>query len=74
MERIGVVLENVIHNLKGLLISKKEIEGFLLYSDSTNKTSLLLVEDGPNLWKTRWFSDREYTYKTPAKSINTVFK
>lgn len=74
MERIGVVLENIIHNIKGLMFSKKEIEGFLLYSDNTNNTSLLLVEDGPHLWKTRWFNDNEYKYKTPAKNINSVFK
>ena len=54
-------------------VEKTEVEGYLMMSDFTNKKTLLLIKEGENTWKTRWFNDNENTYKAPEVSIQKIF-
>jgi len=74
METVGVLIETVIDKFKSMWQTKKEVVGFLLFSEKSNGTSLLLVEEGDKMWKTRWFNDKDYIYKTPSININSIFK
>lgn len=52
---------------------KGEVEGYLMYSDSTNNKSLLLVKENEKSWKTKWFNNNENTYKSPSLPLNEIF-
>lgn len=52
---------------------KGEVEGYLMYSDSTNNKTLLLVKENEKSWKTKWFNNNENTYKSPSLPLNEIF-
>jgi hypothetical protein len=52
---------------------KSEVEGYLMYSDSTNNRTLLLVKENNQSWKTQWFSNTENSYKSPQLPLNEIF-
>jgi len=51
----------------------KEIEGYLMFVDSTNNKTLLLVKENEKSWKTQWFNNNENTYKSPPLPLNEIF-
>lgn len=50
-----------------------EVEGYLMFNDSTNNKSLLLVKDGEKSWRTKWFNDSENRYKAPLVPLINIF-
>ena len=50
-----------------------EVEGYLIFNDSINNKSLLLVKDGEKSWRTKWFNDSENRYKAPVVPLNNIF-
>ena len=74
---MSAIIYGVIDKLKGLWVSaptqKTEIEGYLMFSDSTTNKTLLLVKDGEKSWKTSWFNNNDHTYKAPAVPVSEIF-
>jgi hypothetical protein len=69
-------VSNLIDKFKGLWYGegRKDVEGYLIMSDSTNNRSLLMVKENDKSWKTKWFNNAENTYKTPNEPLNKLFK
>lgn len=67
-------MEKIIQGLKNLLYgSKTEVEGYILVSDLKTNQSQVLVKEGKNSWRTRWFSNETTNYKTPLTPLSEVF-
>lgn len=75
------VLNNIVENVRSKLshlfvtnsVNKTEVEGYLLYKDSTNNRTLLLVKNSERCWQTKWFDDNENSYNLNQQSVNTIF-
>lgn len=69
------MISSVIDKFKDLWYgeAKEEVEGYLIMADSTTNKSLLLVKNSEKSWKTQWFNDTTNNYKTPSKSLHTIF-
>ena len=68
------VLKMLIDKFTGLWLPPRiEVEGYIIFNNSTNTKSLLLVKDGEKSWKMKWFDDNENIYKTPVVPLNNIF-
>lgn len=69
------MISGLIDKFKGLWYGdvKREVEGYLIMSDSTNNKTLLLIKDGEKSWKTKWYNNNENTYKAPTQPLSSVF-
>lgn len=68
------VIEYVINRVKNMWPGRRiDVEGYLMFNDSTNNKSLLLVKDGEKSWKTKWFNDSENRYKAPVVPLINIF-
>ena len=67
-------MNNLIDNFKTLIISKNEVEGYILSEDKIKNTSLVLVKENNIFWKTKWLNNAETTYKIPMDPISLIFK
>lgn len=73
METVGVLIETVLGGFRNLWYSKKEVVGYILSRDVQNGRTYLLVKEGERAWKTSWYNDEEYTYKTPDNKLSDIF-
>jgi hypothetical protein len=69
------MISELIGKFKGLWYGEqnKEVEGYLIMTDSTSNKTLLLVKDGEKSWKTKWFNNNQNTFKAPSQHLGTVF-
>jgi hypothetical protein len=69
------LIEHVISRVKNMWNNrqKTDVEGYLMFNDSTNNKSLLLVKVGEKSWKTMWFNDSENRYKAPVAPLINIF-
>lgn len=68
------LIESVVDKFKELFSKDKiEVEGYLMLKDSTTNKTQLLVKEGENSWKTKWFNDNHHTYKAPVVPITDIF-
>jgi len=74
---MSFLIGSIIDMFKGLWNKeekKTEMEGYIILHDSITNKTLLLVKNSENSWKTNWFNDIEYTYKTPDLPLFKIFK
>jgi hypothetical protein len=67
-------MNNLINNFKTIILSKNEVEGYILSEDKIKNTSLVLVKENNMFWKTKWLNNAETIYKIPMDSISLIFK
>lgn len=68
------VIDSIVDKFKELFTKEKiEMEGYLMLKDSTTNKTQLLVKESDKTWKTKWFDDNQYTYKTPTMPITYIF-
>jgi hypothetical protein len=73
---MSVLIGSIVDKLKGLWLNpekKREVEGYLILSDNTSNKTLLLVKEGEKYWKTSWYDNTEYIYKSPQLALNELF-
>jgi hypothetical protein len=77
MEALNNILENVRSKLSYLFVTnsanKTEVEGYMIYEDSVNNRTLLLVKNSDKCWQTKWFNNNENTFNIYKAPVHTIF-
>ncbi len=52
---------------------KNAVEGYVLFRDASSNRTNVMVNEGKNYWRSKWYDNKTTTFKTPSSPISDIF-